>query len=88
MVYISEIAVKKIKSASNTGEVRQIIDRYIERLQGKHGGMKLDRKYTTNILLTLEYHKSKEVAEQARNNLINATEIFKKHHVNAIDFIL
>lgn len=85
MVYKSEIVVSRIKDASNTDEVRLIIDKYMDKLKKKHGCVRIDRKYTMDILMALEYHRSREATEQARSNLVFAIEIIKSLHVNAKD---
>lgn len=85
MVYKSEIVVNRIKEAPNKEEVRLIIDRYMNRLKLRNSSVRIDRKYTMNFLMTLEYHCLVELDEQPRANLFLAIEIVKSLHVDATE---
>ena len=85
MVYISEEIIRQVKEAESEQGVRVIIDKYTSGLKIKSENGRIDKKYTQNILVALQYCKTKESEPRALRNISIAIEIIQKLHAQGAE---
>lgn len=88
MVYTSDSFIKQIKDARDSQEVRVLIQKCMAEFRLKSDNVRIDRKYTRNILLSLNYYKTKESKPEALANINAAIEMVKKIHEDGTENIL
>lgn len=88
MVYISEIFIEQIRKAKGSIEVLALIEECLAEFKARRGDVRIDKRYTRNILMSLKYYKAKESDAKALENIDAAIEIVKKMHANGTENIL